>query len=129
MRRRSVRPGRLRAGLRRLPALRRPKRRWAASCANCGLGRPLVWPADQRYIDMHMPSKNAIRVRRSRDKLRASGMRAIQIWVKDARAPGFAEELARQCQVEAAWAESPEGRDKLAFWEELAAETWAEDLG
>ena len=39
------------------------------------------------------------RVQRRRDKLRAAGLRPIQIWVPDTRAPGFAEECARQCRV------------------------------
>jgi hypothetical protein len=75
-----------------------------------------------------MKSKNAIRAHRSQDRKRAQGLRPVQIWVPDPRAPGFAEELARQCRAEAAWAASPEGRAELAFWDQLAAETWS-DLG
>ncbi|TMJ41625.1 MAG: DUF3018 family protein [Alphaproteobacteria bacterium] len=37
-------------------------------------------------------SSNARRVQRRRDKLRSQGMRPLQIWVPDTRAPGFAEE-------------------------------------
>ena len=37
------------------------------------------------------------RVQRRRDKLRAAGLRPVQIWVPDTRAPGFAEECRRQC--------------------------------
>ena len=37
------------------------------------------------------------RVRRHRESLRARGLRPIQIWVPDARLPGFAEEARRQC--------------------------------
>ena len=44
----------------------------------------------------------AERVRRRRDKLRASGLRPIQIWVPDTRRPGFAEECRRQSVVVAA---------------------------
>lgn len=44
----------------------------------------------------------AQRVQRRRDKLRAAGLRPIQIWVPDTRAPGFAEECERQCRVVAA---------------------------
>lgn len=40
----------------------------------------------------------AERVRR-RDKLRSAGLRPMQIWVPDARAPGFAEECARQARL------------------------------
>ena len=36
------------------------------------------------------------RVKRHRDRLRAAGMRPIQIWVPDTRRPGFAEECRRQ---------------------------------
>jgi hypothetical protein len=39
------------------------------------------------------------RVQRRRDKLRAAGLRPIQIWVPDTRAPGFAAECARQCRL------------------------------
>ncbi len=41
----------------------------------------------------------AERVRRRRDKLRAAGLRPVQIWVPDIRAAGFAAECARQAQV------------------------------
>ena len=39
------------------------------------------------------------RVKRRRDRLRAAGLRPIQIWVPDTRRPGFAEECRRQCHV------------------------------
>jgi Protein of unknown function (DUF3018) len=45
------------------------------------------------------PSPSAPRVRRRRDKLRAQGLRPIQIWVPDTRAPGFAAEAARQAKL------------------------------
>lgn len=41
----------------------------------------------------------AERVRRRRDKLRLAGLRPVQIWVPDTRAPGFAAECARQCAL------------------------------
>ncbi|MFY7961182.1 MAG: antitoxin MazE family protein [Elsteraceae bacterium] len=34
-----------------------------------------------------------------REKLRAQGLRPIQIWVPDTRTPGFAEEARRQCLI------------------------------
>jgi hypothetical protein len=40
-----------------------------------------------------------LRVRRRRDKLRAAGLRPVQIWVPDTRAAGFAEECARQARI------------------------------
>ena len=47
----------------------------------------------------HTSSSNARRVQRRRDKLRSLGMRPLQIWVPDTRAPGFAEEVARQARL------------------------------
>ena len=41
----------------------------------------------------------AQRVRRRRDKLKAAGLRPVQIWVPDTRAPGFAQECARQSRM------------------------------
>jgi hypothetical protein len=38
------------------------------------------------------------RVGAHRDRLRAQGLRPIQIWVPDTRAPGFAKEVRRQCR-------------------------------
>jgi hypothetical protein len=39
------------------------------------------------------------RVVSHRAKLRAQGLRPIQIWVPDTKAPGFAEEAMRQCSL------------------------------
>jgi hypothetical protein len=44
----------------------------------------------------------AKRARKRRDVLRALGLRPIQIWVPDARRPGFAEECHRQSLIVAA---------------------------
>ena len=41
----------------------------------------------------------AQRVQRRRDKLRAAGLRPVQIWVPDTRVQGFAEECARQSRL------------------------------
>jgi hypothetical protein len=46
-----------------------------------------------------MALSGAERVERRRSKLRAAGLRPIQIWVPDTRAPGFAEECRRQSHV------------------------------
>jgi hypothetical protein len=50
--------------------------------------------------------------REERAALRAQGLRPIEIWVPDHRAPGFAEEIARQCRLIAG---SPEAADDQAF--------------
>ena len=50
-----------------------------------------------------MPDRSlARRVRKHRDSLRARGLRPVQIWVPDTRAPGFAEECGRQTASAAA---------------------------
>ena len=52
------------------------------------------------------------RVGAHRDRLRAQGLRPIQIWVPDTRAPGFAAEVRRQCLLANA---SPHAEDDQAF--------------
>jgi len=49
-----------------------------------------------------MPAPVSQRVQKRRDKLRAAGLRPVQIWVPDTRQPGFAEECRRQSLVVAA---------------------------
>ena len=48
---------------------------------------------------MARASTGAQRVEKRRAPLRAQGLRPIQIWVPDTRAPGFAEECARQAAI------------------------------
>ena len=38
-------------------------------------------------------------MQRRRDKLKAAGLRPVQIWVPDVRAAGFAQECARQVRL------------------------------
>jgi hypothetical protein len=75
-----------------------------------------------------MPKSNAERVREARDKLRAAGLRPVQIWIPDTTAPGFAAEAARQARLLAEWEASPAGREEMAFWDALAAEAWDDEL-
>ena len=56
------------------------------------------------------PSRDRVRVHRER--LRAQGLRPIQIWVPDTRAPAFRREAHRQS---AAVARSPHAGDDQAF--------------
>lgn len=61
-------------------------------CRTWGAGEPA-----SRYMQRMVVSRTgAERVRRRRDRLRAAGLRPVQIWVPDTRAPGFAAECARQ---------------------------------
>ena len=46
-----------------------------------------------------MPMSRAERVERRRSKPQAAGLRPIQIWVPDTRAPGFPEECRRQSRL------------------------------
>ncbi len=46
-------------------------------------------------------------MQRRRDKLKAAGLRPVQIWVPDTRAPGFAQECARQSRM----IQAAEGQD------------------
>ena len=48
---------------------------------------------------MNLRGTGAQRLQRRRDKLRAAGLRPIQIWVPDVRAEGFVEECARQARI------------------------------
>ena len=46
-----------------------------------------------------MAAKIKERVRSHRDRLRASGLRPVQIWVPDTRRPGFDDECRRQARI------------------------------
>lgn len=53
------------------------------------------------------------------ERMRAQGLRPVQIWVPDTRAPGFAEEYRRQCRRVM---ESSEGMLALVDWD-----AWIDD--
>ncbi|KAA5596259.1 antitoxin MazE family protein [Blastochloris sulfoviridis] len=57
------------------------------------------------------------KVKTHREKLRAQGLRPIQIWVPDTRAPGFAEEVRRQCRLANA---SPHAKDDQDFIDSIS---------
>jgi len=54
-------------------------------------------------------------VQRRRAKLRAAGLRPVQIWVPDTRIVGFAEECARQARL-IRESENPERRTEDEGW-------------
>jgi len=62
------------------------------------------------------------RVRAYRARLRAQGLRPIQIWVPDVNAPGFTEEAHRQSRAVAA---SPQAEADQAFVDSVSE--WPED--
>jgi len=57
------------------------------------------------------------KVKSHRERLRAQGLRPIQIWVPDTRAPGFAEEVRRQCLLANA---SPHAQDDQDFIDSIS---------
>ncbi len=57
------------------------------------------------------------KVRRHRARLRQQGLRPVQIWVADTRAPGFAEEARRQSLAIAA---SAHADDDQAFIDSIS---------
>lgn len=62
-------------------------------------------------------TKPLTKMQRYRAKMRAQGLRPVQIWVPDTRAPGFAEELRRQCAL---LRDDPEEQEILDFIESIA---------
>lgn len=60
------------------------------------------------------------RVREHRRRLRAQGMRPVQIWVPDVRSPEFADEAHRQS---AAVAASSHAQDDQAFIDVISLDT------
>jgi len=64
------------------------------------------------------------RVRKHRDRLRAQGLRPLQIWVPDVSAPGFAEEAHRQAR---AVSESAQAADDQSFVDAISS--WPSDEG
>jgi hypothetical protein len=58
------------------------------------------------------PNSSRIKVRKHRERLRAQGLRPIQIWVPDVRSPSFRSEAHRQS---AAIAASARAREDQAF--------------
>jgi hypothetical protein len=71
---------------------------------------------------------SAERVKRRRDKMRAAGLRPVQIWVPDTRAAGFAAECQRQCELIARAERTDAARTETEFWERVSADAW-DDLG
>ena len=73
-----------------------------------------------------MSMSRAKRVDRRRAKLRAAGLRPVQLWVPDTRAPGFAEECARQSRL-IRDSETDDSRAEDAAWERASSEAIAHD--
>ncbi len=70
------------------------------------------------------PKSNRDKVREHRERLRAQGLRPIQIWVPDVRVPGFAEEMHRQSL---AIARSPHAAEDQDFVEAISSDLFDDD--
>ncbi|MTJ80687.1 MAG: DUF3018 family protein [Telmatospirillum sp.] len=68
------------------------------------------------------PKPTRVKVREHRDRLRAQGLRPIQIWVPDVRAPSFRSEAHRQSLAVAA---SPQAGEDQAFIDAIS--DWTEE--
>jgi hypothetical protein len=75
---------------------------------------------------MSEPLSRAERVARRRAKLRAAGLRPVQLWVPDTRAAGFAEECRRQSRL-ITDRETPQSRIEDAAWEAASEEALAHE--
>jgi hypothetical protein len=64
------------------------------------------------------------RVQQHRYHLRAQGLRPVQIWVPDTRAPGFKEEAHRQCL---AVNEADHRDNTMEFLESIEDDVFGED--
>ena len=65
------------------------------------------------------PKPSHVKVREHRERLRRQGLRPIQIWVPDVRAPGFRAEAHRQSLAVAASASAAEDQafiDAVSDW-------------
>jgi hypothetical protein len=55
----------------------------------------------------------AKRVRKHREKMKAAGLKPVTIWVPDLNAPGYREEIRRQCELINASADSERVIDEM----------------
>jgi hypothetical protein len=75
---------------------------------------------------MPKPMSTRERVANRRAKLRALGLRPVQLWVPDTGAPGFAEECRRQSELVRAH-ETQASRIEDEAWEQASWGTIADD--
>jgi hypothetical protein len=68
------------------------------------------------------PNSARVKVRKHRERLRLQGLRPLQIWVPDVRAPAFRSQAHRQSLAVAA---SSKAREDQAFVD--AASSWGDE--
>lgn len=69
---------------------------------------------------MPLINESTSKVTRHRERMRVAGLRPVQFWVPDTRAPNFAAQVRQQCQ---ALKGDPAEADVLCFTEEAASHT------
>jgi Protein of unknown function (DUF3018) len=74
-------------------------------------------PAKKSLTPSEKAERNRQKARDWRAKMHAKGLRPVQLWVVDTRAPGFAEEARRQAQAANS---SPRAAEDLAFVEAIS---------
>jgi hypothetical protein len=84
------------------------------------LGRTILHGSRNEAETHDNMSATSERVQRHRERLRASGLRPIQIWVPDTRRPGFAEECRRQSRL---LIDDPLERETLDWLDDVADRT------
>lgn len=70
-------------------------------------------------VAVSKPKAGHVKVREHRERLRAQGLRPIQIWVPDVRSPSFREQAHRQSLAVAASAHAHEDQafiDAVSDW-------------
>lgn len=77
---------------------------------------------------MAEPKSRAERVARRRAKLRAAGLRPVQLWLPDTRNPEFQEECRRQLRL-IRDSRTDESDAEDAAWEAASAEAIADEEG
>jgi hypothetical protein len=72
-------------------------------------------------MEVAMVGSSTKRVRKYRAKMKAAGLKRVTIWVPDVNAPGYREEIRRQCNL---LKDDPQERQILA-----EIEQWADTEG
>jgi hypothetical protein len=50
-------------------------------------------------MEVAMPGSSTKRVQKYRAKMKAAGLKRVTLWVPDVNAPGYREEIRRQCEL------------------------------
>jgi hypothetical protein len=65
------------------------------------------------HIEVVMTGSSTKRVQKYRAKMKAAGLKRVTLWVPDINAPGYREEIRRQCKLINASADSARVIDEM----------------